>query len=909
MKKLSFFLLLLLAGAGYFLFTAQDTPVQKTAQGQQSFLEGEAIINPFVMANWYKERGLDLPNLYLGPIAPDIVEYVGGDFADQPDVQVFPSSNQQSENSIAINQNNPNQLMISTNGRIPGSNPVVHQTWFFSTNGGTSWFGSENNPPTISNSYGDPVALFDRSNRAFFVTLHPSGLRIVNTTNFGVTWSSETNPDPNASTGDDKEHAMTDLSNTRPNNVYCAWTDFNVSPNPVQFTFSTNSGATWSSRRTLLISGARGQGCNIAVGPNGDVYVAWAHYPGTTAETGIGFAKSTDGGNTFSSPTVAFPITGIRTSNGGLPQFNNTRVNSFPSMAVDRSGGPRNGWIYIVYADRVTGDADIHLRYSSNGGTSWSSAIVVNSDPAGTQQWFCSVGVDQTNGAVCVGYYNMNGGGFLTSRYLAISTNGGASWDRGRVGDVYFTPAPIACPNMNTVYMGDYYETQAHGGFVYPCWSDNRPSGGTCGAWKAYISRTSQTPALHDIAVGPFLSLPQFFLVNQSYAIKTRVANVGLSNETGVPIRWFINGTLTNTTNINLNSGAVDSVSNNWTPTSAGNYTLMYVSALATDTNRVNDTVRTTVTVYTTLPFPIYCGCDVITFTPITGGTPGPTGDDATMTVSIPFTFTYNGTGYTQVSICTNGWVALGSTTSTTYTNDLCTTSGPDLNKLCPFWDDLNNTVNGISYTTLGTAPNRIFVVQYLNIPYFSGSGNVTFQVRLLETLNRIEYIYGPATQNLSATGSVGLNYGAGGPGNVVSLITPAPCATMTWSSSSCNNAVAYNTTNFAPGTRYYFGTCSSPLGNGNQTSEIPKVYSLSQNFPNPFNPMTKISYGLPKAGTVKLVVYDVLGRAVRTLVDGFQQAGRYDIDFDASDLASGAYFYRIEAGDFVAIKKMVVLK
>ncbi len=93
------------------------------------------------------------------------------------------------------------------------------------------------------------------------------------------------------------------------------------------------------------------------------------------------------------------------------------------------------------------------------------------------------------------------------------------------------------------------------------------------------------------------------------------------------------------------------------------------------------------------------------------------------------------------------------------------------------------------------------------------------------------------------------------------------------------------------------------------QTTEIPDNYSLSQNYPNPFNPTTRISYGLPKASNVKMVVYDILGKEVATLVNEFTQAGSHEVVFNASTLASGAYFYKIEAGDFVQIKKMLLLK
>lgn len=89
----------------------------------------------------------------------------------------------------------------------------------------------------------------------------------------------------------------------------------------------------------------------------------------------------------------------------------------------------------------------------------------------------------------------------------------------------------------------------------------------------------------------------------------------------------------------------------------------------------------------------------------------------------------------------------------------------------------------------------------------------------------------------------------------------------------------------------------------------IVKTYDLSQNYPNPFNPSTIIKYQLPKAGNVTLRIYDILGRGVKTLVDSFQQNGSYKVTFDASNLASGIYFYQIHSGNFVSTKKMILMK
>jgi subtilisin family serine protease len=89
----------------------------------------------------------------------------------------------------------------------------------------------------------------------------------------------------------------------------------------------------------------------------------------------------------------------------------------------------------------------------------------------------------------------------------------------------------------------------------------------------------------------------------------------------------------------------------------------------------------------------------------------------------------------------------------------------------------------------------------------------------------------------------------------------------------------------------------------------VPGEFSLEQNYPNPFNPLTSISFGLPEAGIVKLAVYDILGRQVALLVNGNREAGSHTVTFDASNLASGLYIYRFEAGDFTALNKMVLMK
>jgi hypothetical protein len=88
-----------------------------------------------------------------------------------------------------------------------------------------------------------------------------------------------------------------------------------------------------------------------------------------------------------------------------------------------------------------------------------------------------------------------------------------------------------------------------------------------------------------------------------------------------------------------------------------------------------------------------------------------------------------------------------------------------------------------------------------------------------------------------------------------------------------------------------------------------PTDYKLEQNFPNPFNPVTTIQYQLPVEVKVTLKVYDILGAEVTTLVNEIQQAGYKQVRFNASTLASGVYVYRLAAGNYISIKKMMVIK
>ena len=116
------------------------------------------------------------------------------------------------------------------------------------------------------------------------------------------------------------------------------------------------------------------------------------------------------------------------------------------------------------------------------------------------------------------------------------------------------------------------------------------------------------------------------------------------------------------------------------------------------------------------------------------------------------------------------------------------------------------------------------------------------------------------------------------------------------------------DTIGYAAGRRIYKYS-NDPVGINHIGSEIPQRFELKQNYPNPFNPMTNIGLRIADFGFVSLKVYDITGKVVAVLVNEELNAGVYNVDFDASNLSSGTYFYRMETNGFVDVKKMVVVK
>lgn len=284
---------------------------------------------------------------------------------------------------------------------------------------------------------------------------------------------------------------------------------------------------------------------------------------------------------------------------------------------------------------------------------------------------------------------------------------------------------------------------------------------------------------------------------------------------------------------------------------------------------------------------------------------------DFTQTVNLPFNFKYYGNEFSQLRISGDGWIAFGSGTQTKSLNFPLPCLDTLNNMTAVFWDDFfsNGPQGGGKLFYYSDPANHTFIIEWDTVPhrydltiketfeiilrdpaYYptpTGDGEIIFQYKDVEEA-------GGCTVGIeNSTEDIGLQY----------LFNEIYDPTA----NELVNGIALKFTTVAP-------TVVS-LGEDEDNSVIiPDAYTLRQNYPNPFNPLTHIIYEIPEAAHVKLNIYNINGSLVRTLQDGNQSAGKYEISWDGNNssghkVSSGVYFYKIQANSFVQVKKMVLLK
>lgn len=889
-------------------------------------------------------------------------------------VKTVAAPSTQSEIAITSSLLHPN-LVFSSANYFNGSS-TFSTPGYVSTNGGLNFSG-----PDITNSnYGDPAPMIDKNDVFIISHITLSGsMGAAYSTNFGVNWSGVITF-PGASTSADKNLSGTNYCAASPyyGHSYTVYTEFGGSyVNRIVFTKTTNGGQAWSTVQVIsppTASGHHHQGCDVTAGPEGNVYAVWANCTTNgqnSTEDSLGFAKSTDGGTTWSARNNAADMNGIRAASFGPWGI---RVAGFPRLDVDRSGGPRNGWIYVVASNKnfAGGDAsDVFMWTSSNQGTNWSAPIRVNQDAAnGRLQYHAAINVD-ASGGINVVYHdcrNSNNNDSVDT-YVNRSVDGGATWTEIKVNDAKFRPAPIS--GTATGYQGDYIGITSANNRIFPNWADNRI--GRYQSWTCYVD------------IGP--SITHTALTNTEQISGTRATNCQI-----IPANSGINPGLTKLnyrksptttwTAVNMTNTGGQNWTSNITLSGAGTYEYYLTTT---------DSLSRTATAPAGAPGSFYTfTASTDTVKPVITHTPLPDCPKSLWPTSVSATVTDNigvdsvwvkwyknntGTGIKQFRLNPSGGVYtanFNSLNSDVNYNDSIfyrvfardNSSGHNADSTAMYKFKIINLTNACigtgttssnypfttywmdgrtqmlftaaELTAAGAGPNSSitkigFNVITVGAPAMNGF-NVRFQHTALTSLTG--WVTTGWTTAFSGTYTVpgtGWQYidmtapyfVYNGTGNLLveicydnssytsySPVNSTPNAGKTWGYYTDNQTGCTMTSGAAQANRPNVCFTVTTLSNtGNFSNAIPREYSLNQNYPNPFNPVTKINYALPKQGLVTLRIYDVLGREIKTLVNEVKAPGEYSVDFNGAELSSGVYFYRMESNGFTDIKKMMLIK
>lgn len=409
-------------------------------------------------------------------------------YAQYTNYRIHPSSNFQLEPSIVKHPLNPSIFFVSA---YTLSGALRSEGTYTSTNGGLTWFGTDTcqGAPITSGHGGDPGPIIDKN--GVFILTHQggiiSGMYANYSTNLGVNWSSNsiiaTNDQDKGNPGTDDVPASPFYGRT-----YLVWTKF-TSPLPIVISYTTNSGVSWVPYIQINNTPAGHQSIApfVVAGPNGILYTTWAAMITNSPfnEDFIGFGKSTNGGNNWSVIESVYDCNGIKTST--LAPWD-IRVNGYPIMDVDKTGGSRNGWIYVVTAERnlppAGTDPDVIFHRSSDGGNTWSQGIRVNQDPLnnGRSQFFPFITVDG-NGGLNVVYYDNRNSPDSVEVFISHSNNGGDTWTDAKISDHKFKPKAVGGTGAGN--QGDNIGMIYSNGFLFPVWMDN--STGIYQVWTAKV--------------------------------------------------------------------------------------------------------------------------------------------------------------------------------------------------------------------------------------------------------------------------------------------------------------------------------------------------------------------------------------------------------------------------------------
>ncbi len=410
----------------------------------------------------------------------------------------------QNESSVAVNPLNTKNLIASAVDYRDTSAAWV----YVSHDGGKTWTNIKLGRPFVGwTSSNDPSVAFDPDGNGYMVygafgdfddstnqLVGENGIFMAKTTDQGYTWRAHIpiiyhrGTQTLDSTFEDKYYITIDNSPSSPQykHMYIPWKRMFARDSATQIVMakSTDRGETWSlpvpvsnKIRNTSEDTTYGQSFPlIACGPEGEVYAVWNH--GTAH--GVGFARSTDGGATFSSPKIIqnyeiFGTTRDISTEAGVEEWRHTlkgkvRAESYPVIATDIREGGRKGYIYLCWAGGNV--PDIFFSRSTDGGNNWSTPVVVHSDK-GNDQFWPWMNVDPVTGDLMISYFDSrnDSSNKLVECFVSYSSDGGLNWIDRRAADFAHD---LSKNPFYGHFAGDYSGLAFYNGIGYPTWVDMR---------------------------------------------------------------------------------------------------------------------------------------------------------------------------------------------------------------------------------------------------------------------------------------------------------------------------------------------------------------------------------------------------------------------------------------------------
>jgi hypothetical protein len=457
-----------------------------------SVLASSATSSYYVPTWWAKYQGL------LNGTSASQSPTSSGHVSVGSNVDVSNEDTPQSETSITVNPNNPSML-------VGGSNEIVRlpMRGYFSSDGGKTWGAVDLPlpPPATTNGtdFGsDPGVAFDTHGNVYysyivvffnrsFASIQGTEMAVAKSLDGGKTWPQVTFFNFNSGSGkfNDKPYIAVDTNpqSSFRDSVYVAWDNASLNAgkssanNALLFARSTDGGLTFSSPTAVnALTGSPNAviGADPFVGPNGEVYVSWHDVQNNSLMINSSF----DGGVTFGQQqSIAQTVVAF---DDGIPAMASRRALLYPACDADRSSGANRGTLYCSWMDETASNGtDIFVSHSTDRGASWSTQVRVNDDPTGVRkdqfnQW---LSVDPITGSINLSWNDARNdpADIKTDIYFSQSTNGGVSF----IANVKVTTAMTdesannPCANAGDQY-GDYEGIVAYNSIIHPIWTDGR---------------------------------------------------------------------------------------------------------------------------------------------------------------------------------------------------------------------------------------------------------------------------------------------------------------------------------------------------------------------------------------------------------------------------------------------------